>query len=283
MTSLATTKTVVPDAPALELKARFTDLFAAEWIKLWSLRSTPWAFAATVAAVLTVTVTAACADSQNWTQYDEEHREYFRMFGTVGDSFPTGAATLLILGAGAIGATTILGEYTTGMIRTTFTAVPARRSVMAAKMAVVTVTTTVLGMALALASFGAAQGILSGQDAAVGFSHHGVVRLLVASAVLAPVSALVGMGLAAVIRHSVLTIVATITLLFVLPSLLNSQKHLTVSLLHMTVLQAWGRIGRDQATTAMWPWTVAGACTVLAVWVVVAAMLALFTSNHRDQ
>ncbi|MER6567177.1 ABC transporter permease [Streptomyces sp. NPDC001093] len=278
-----TTKTVMPNVPAPEPKARFTDLFAAEWIKLWSLRSTPWAFAATVAGVLMVTVAAAYGDSQNFTHYDEGHREYFRMFGAVGDSFPTGAATVLILGVGAIGAITVLGEYTTGMIRTTFTAVPARRSVMAAKTAVVTVTTTVLGVALALVSFGAAQVILAGQGAAVGLGHHGVVRLLVASALLAPVSALVGMGLGAVIRHSVLTIVATSALLFVLPSLLNSQKHLTVSLLHMTVLQAWRRIGYEQATTTMWPWTVTGACIVLAVWALVAVVLAIFTSDHRDQ
>lgn len=276
MTTPTTTGTAAP-------QARFTDLLAAEWIKLWSLRSTPWAFAATVAAVLTVTVTAAYADSQNWSQYGEAQRAYFRMFGTVGDSFPTGAATLLILGAGAIGAITILGEYTTGLIRTTFTAVPARRSVLAAKVAVVTANTTVLGAGLALASFGAAQAILSGRDAAVGLGHHGVVRLLLASAALAPVSALVGMGLAAVIRHSVLTIVATISLLFVLPSLLSSRKHLPVSVLHMTVLQAWERIGHDQGSTTPWPWTVPGACAVLAVWALVATLLAVLTSNHRDQ
>ncbi|MET7355969.1 ABC transporter permease [Streptomyces mirabilis] len=278
-----TTNTVVPNVPALEPKARFTDLFAAEWIKLWSLRSTPWAFAAVVAAVLTVTVTSAYADTQNWAQYDAERREYFRMFGTVGDSFPTGAATVLILGAGAIGAITVLGEYATGMIRTTFAAVPARSSVMAAKVAVLIVTMTGFGAALALASFGVAQGILSTQDTAVGLGHEGVVRMLVVSAALAPVSALVGMGLGAVIRHSVLTIVATITLFFVLPSLLNSQKHFTVSLLHMTVLEAWRRIGHDVDNTSQWPWTVTGAWTVLGVWALIAAVLAIFTSNYRDQ
>ncbi|MET8629766.1 hypothetical protein ABZW30_39590 [Kitasatospora sp. NPDC004669] len=169
------------------------------------------------------------------------------------------------------------------MIRTTFTVVPARRSVMAAKLAVVAVVTTVLGVVLALASFGAAQGILSGQHVAVGFGHWGVMRLLVASALIAPVSALVGMGLAAAIRHSVLTIVATITLLFVLPSLLNSPRHLTVNLLHMTVSQAWNRIGHTPATTEQWPWSVGGACIVLGAWALVAAAVAIYIPNRRDQ
>ncbi|MFF3686085.1 hypothetical protein [Streptomyces sp. NPDC002187] len=45
---------------------------------------------------------------------------------------------VLILATGSIGALTVVGEYSTGQIRTTFAAVPARRSVVAAKVAVVT-------------------------------------------------------------------------------------------------------------------------------------------------
>ncbi|MCX4750436.1 ABC transporter permease [Kitasatospora sp. NBC_01287] len=283
MTAPTKTMTVVPNVPHLEPKARFADLLAAEWIKLWSLRSTPWAFAATVVAVLATTVAGAVGDSRNYTTFDAPHQEYFRMFGAVGDSFSTGAATMLILGVGAIGAITILGEYTSGMIRTTFTAVPARRSVMAAKVAVVTASATAFGAALVLVSYCVTQVILSGDHASAGLGHSGVVRMLVASSVLAPVSALVGMGLAAVIRHSVLTIVVTIALFFILPSLLDSQKLLTVSILHMTILQAWGRICFEQSTTARFPWTVPGACLVLAIWGLVSLVLAIFTSNHRDQ
>ncbi|MGW3183820.1 ABC transporter permease [Kitasatospora sp. NPDC001119] len=284
MTAQTTTQTTgVPNVPVLEPEPRFSDLFASEWIKLWSLRSTPWAFLATIALVLTTTVTAAVGDLDNYSQSDEEHRAYFRMFGGLADSFSTGAATLLIVGVGAIGAITILSECTSGMIRTTFTAVPDRRSAMAAKVAVVTVTTSALGAGLALLSFGVAQTILSGQHAAVGLGHPGVVRLLVASALLAPVSALVGMGLATAIRHSVLTIVATIALLFVLPSMLSSEKHLTISLRHMTIPQAWERIGHEQSTTEQWPWTVGGACIVLGAWALVAAAMAIFLPNHRDQ
>ncbi|MEV6118869.1 ABC transporter permease [Streptomyces sp. NPDC052109] len=284
MTAPTTSRTTAASAErSSEPKARFSDLFAAEWIKLWSLRSTLWAFAGTVAVILTITIVGAVADTQHYSSSDAAGKAYFRMFGAVGDSFPTGDATMLIVGAGAIGAITVLGEYTTGMIRTTFTAVPARRSAMAAKVAVVVAATTALGVVAALLSFGAAQGILSGQGAAVGFGHHNVVRLLAASAALAPVSALVGMGLATLIRHSVLTIVVTIALLFVIPSVLNARSHSSASILHMTILQAWRRIGYDQATTAMWPWTVGGACIVLAVWALVAAALAVLTPSHRDQ
>ncbi|MFE1315951.1 ABC transporter permease [Streptomyces sp. NPDC058755] len=282
-TPTTTDSTVVPGVPPVEDKARFSDLLAAEWIKLWSLRSTPWAFAGTVALILTVTVIGATADAQHFAGDGEKDKAYFRMFGAVGSSFSTGAATVLIVGAGAIGAITILGEYTTGLIRTTFTAVPARRSVMAAKVAVVAAATTALGVVAALLSFGVAQGILAGQDAAVGFGHHNVALLLTVSAALAPVSALVGMGLATLIRHSVLTIVATIALLFVIPSVLNTRSHLSASIMHVTILQAWRRIGYGQDPTQMWPWTAGGACVVLVVWALVAAALAILTPHHRDQ
>ncbi|MFF4385041.1 ABC transporter permease [Kitasatospora sp. NPDC001547] len=284
MTAPTTSKTAgAPVVPPLEPKARFGDLVAAEWIKLWSLRSTPWAFAATVLLVLTITLFGAMSDAQHFAGFDDDQKAYYRAFGSVAATFSQGAATMVIVGAGAIGAIAVLGEYTSGMIRTTFTAVPARSSVMAAKLAVVAVATTVLGVATALASYGAAQAVLSGQDAAVGLGHPGILRLLVASAVLAPVSALVGMGIAAVIRHSVLTIVATIAVLFVIPSMLNSRSQFGASLVHMTISQAWQRIGHEQATTEMWPWTVGGACVVLAVWSLVAGALTVYTASHRDQ
>ncbi|MCQ9178181.1 ABC transporter permease [Streptomyces sp. IBSBF 2953] len=280
-----TTSTSTPsfDERPRELNARFSDLLASEWIKLWSLRSIPWAFAGTVAVILTITVTGAIADSGHYSGNDEQGKAYFRAFGTVSATFNTGAATMLIVGAGAIGAIAVLGEYTTGMIRTTFTAVPARRSVMAAKVAVTVAAATALGVAAALLSYGAAQTVLSGQGVAVGLGHPGITRLIIASAALAPVAALVGMGLAAVIRHSVLTIVVTIALLFVIPSVINGQSHFGASLLHMTILQAWRRIGYDQAVGEMWPWTTGGAYIVLVVWALVAAALAVLTPNHRDQ
>jgi hypothetical protein len=276
-------RAVDADVRAVESDARFSDLLAAEWIKLWSLRSTFWAFAATMVVVLAISISTAYGDYSKFPDFGAEQQEYFRMFGAVGDSFPTGSATFLALGTGAIGAIAILAEFTTGMIRTTFTAVPARRSVMVAKVAVVAGTTTAFGVIAVLTSYGAVQWILSGRDAAAGLGHPGVLRLLTASVVLALVSALVGMGMGAIIRHSVLTIVATITLLFVVPTLLNEREHLTATILHTMVFQAWQRLTYDEITGEPFPWTKTGAWSVLAVWALVATALTVFSSDRRDQ
>ncbi|MFJ3928551.1 ABC transporter permease [Streptomyces sp. NPDC090022] len=283
MTAPTTMQTVDADVRVTESRARFSDLLAAEWIKMWSLRSTFWAFAVSLLAVLAVSLSTAYGDSTRYPGMDAGQQEYFRTFGAVGDSFPMGSATFMALGAGAIGAITMLSEFTTGMIRTTFTAVPARRSVMVAKVVVVTAVTTAFGALAVLCSYAGVQWILSGQDAAAGLGHPGVPQLLAASVVLAPVCALIGMAMGALIRHSVLTIIATITLLFVLPSLLNGQQRLGATILHTLVLQAWQRLTYDDATGDPFPWTTTGAWTVLAVWTVVAAAVTVFSADRRDQ
>lgn len=168
------------------------------------------------------------------------------------------------------------------MIRTTFMAVPARRSVMAAKVGVVAATTTVLGLLAVGISYGAVQWILSGRGVAAGLDHPGVPRMLAASVVLAPVSALVGMGMGAILRHSAITIVTTITLLFVVPSLLDEQDHISASILHTMVLQSWQRLTFEPSGQT-WPWTAAGAWTALAGWALVATLLTVFASSRRDE
>ncbi len=265
-----------------ERKARFIDLLASEWIRLWSLRSTLWALATAFLIILAISVNGALSNYRRIPGMSPEDQEYFRSFGALGVSFPMGAATVLALGAGAIGAIAILGDYTTGMIRTTFTAVPARRAVLAAKALVIAGITAAFGAAVALASFGLTQGILSGRDAAVGFGAPAALRLLAATAVLAPVSALVGMGMAVVIRNSVLTIVATITLLFVLPSLLNGRQQTRATIMHMMVLPAWQRLTCVDTEGTPWPWTTTGAWLVLATWAAVATALVVLPSNRRD-
>lgn len=265
-----------------EGKARFTDLLASEWIKLWSLRSTCWALAVAFLITLTISVRGALNNYQRIPDMSSEGLEYFRSFGALGVSFPMGAATVLALGAGAIGASAILGEYTTGMIRTTVTAVPARRAVMAAKVVVIAGTTSAFGSVVALASFGLTQGILSRRGAAVGFGDPTALRLQAATAVLALVSALVGMGMAAVIKNGALTIVATSTLLLVLPSLFNGRQHMGATIRHMMVLPAWQRLTFVDTAGMPWPWTTTGAWSVLAIWAAVATALVALLSNRQD-
>jgi ABC-2 type transport system permease protein len=97
---------------------------------------------------------------------------------------------------------TFTSEHTTGLIRTTFTAVPRRRAVLAAKAVVAGTVTLVVGELVSFASFLLAQAILSGNHLGVSLSHPGVPGAVLADGILLSVCTLVGLGLGAIIRHT---------------------------------------------------------------------------------
>ncbi|MCP3817903.1 ABC transporter permease [Streptomyces sp. A3M-1-3] len=270
--------------PVAEPRARLRDLLAAEWIKLWSLRSTPWSFVISALAVIAFNAGAAYDHYRYWPQFGAVHQaEFIRNGLALWDAFTGNAGMVLMLCAGAIGALTVVSEYSTGMIRTTFAAVPARRSVMAAKVVVVTAVTTVFGAVVAAVSFGLTQAILSGRDAGLSISHPGALRLVVASALLAPLSALVGMAVGAVIRHSATTMVAHVVILLLLPMAFSDDRHWSAVIAHTLPYQAWTRLTQFGDHQAAYPWTITGAWIVYAVWALAAAVLAVTSVHRRDQ
>ncbi|MEU3372470.1 hypothetical protein ABZ734_18615 [Streptomyces sp. NPDC006660] len=186
MTSTTTQRTALSNAVrAAEPHARFHDLLAAEWIKLWSLRSVSWALGISALAVIAINISSAVADYNNWPTYNEGIRALFVPIWAMRDAFTAGACMVLILATGSIGALTLVGEYSTGQIRTTFAAVPARRSVVAAKMAVVSAVMLGYGTVVAGTSFGVTQALLSGRGIGLSLDHPGALRAVAASALLA--------------------------------------------------------------------------------------------------
>src|SRR5581483_10718453 len=148
-----TAVTTVPAQLTTEPRARFRDLLAAEWLKFWSLRSSPWGLLAGALAVLGLNGGQAWDHWRYWRQAGESPARFIADGLPLQDAFTTNAGIVMMIAAAAIGTLAITGEYGTGLIRTTFTAVPARRSVLAAKVAVLTVIMTGFGAVVAAASF----------------------------------------------------------------------------------------------------------------------------------
>ena len=279
-----TTATLAPAETATEPRARFRDLIAAEWLKFWTLRSTPWFLAASALAVLALNAGSAYESYDYWQQNNDTPASFIAQGIPLQEAFNTNAGVAMMILASAIGALAITGEYSTGLIRTTFTAVPARRSVMVAKASVITAVMTVFGLAVAAASFGIIQAILSGRHAGVSLSFPGALRVVVASALFAPLSALVGAAVGAIVRHSAAAVAASFVILLVLPLLIRDGSHLPAIIDHTLPYGAWNRlvaVPYPPAGTA-YPWTVTGAWIVFAVWAVVAAVLTVTTVDRRD-
>ncbi|WP_431770848.1 ABC transporter permease [Streptomyces cucumeris] len=280
------TTTSVPDTRGgtVEPSARFRDLLAAEWIKLWSLRSTVWALVVTALTVLGFTIGTAYDQYRYWPD-DPRHTAAFIKDGiAVGLIFNGNAATILVLALGAFGAMSVVGEYSTGQIRTTFAAVPARRSVMAAKVAVMAGVMAVFGAVVSLLSFCATQAILSELGVGVSIGHPGVVRVIVASALLPPVSAIIGMALAAVLRQAGAALVSTVAVLVLLPAIFSEDRYWSAVIDHSLLLSAWFRLTRSGVYGGVaHSWTTGGAWCVYAVWAVVAAGVAVAVVHRHDQ
>ncbi|MFI1097882.1 ABC transporter permease [Streptomyces sp. NPDC020917] len=270
-------------APAAE-QARFRDLVAAEWIKLWSLRSTAWVLALSGLAVIATNLNAANADSHNWPGYNADIRAHFVPVWALRDAFTNVSATILILACAGLGGIAIAGEYSTGLIRTTFTAVPARRSVVAAKVAVLTPVFTLFGTAVAFASFFGSQAILSRRHIGVAFGDPATVRVVAASALLAPVAALAGFGIGAVVRHSAATMVVSVLVLLLLHTLFSEKHRWTADIEHALPFPAWDRLTSVDGwhPPGLYGATLAGSWTVLALWPLVAVVTAVLVVGRRD-
>ncbi|MFG2296160.1 ABC transporter permease [Streptomyces sp. NPDC048603] len=288
MTTTATTTTTAGtpagEPAATEPRPRFHDLVAAEWIKLRSLRSTWIAYGATAVAVIAFNAGTAYDTHSHWTERDTADRaEFIRDGVPLMEAFTGNAAMVMALALTALGALVMVGEYSTGTIRTTLAAVPARRSVMAAKAVVVTAVTTAFGAFVAGTSFALTQAILDRREVGVSIGHPGALRVVLASALLAPVCALAGLALGSVIRRTAATMVASVLVILVLPTVLTDGRRWSAVADHAMPLQAWVRLTAVGHAPTAFPWTTGGAWTVYAVWALAAAVLAVAGVYRRDQ
>ncbi|GAA1245979.1 hypothetical protein GCM10009665_41070 [Kitasatospora nipponensis] len=269
--------------PALP-EPKFTDLLAAEWIKLWSLRSIPWFLLISAVTVIALNANGARASRSQWSSWTVGQQAYYARTGALSDAFTRPGATLVLLAMGAVGAIAILSEQSTGLLRTTFAAAPARREVVAAKVLVIAGVAAGFGVFVVAVSFWLDEAILAGKYGGVSIGHPGALRLVTASALLAPVGALIGLGLGAVIRHSVTTMVTLFALVFVLPSFVHDNSYGGAVIVNTLPFTAWSRLLMPARLTGTpYPSTLGGAWTVYVIWTVVAVLLAMTTVPRRDQ
>ncbi|MFE3201649.1 ABC transporter permease [Embleya sp. NPDC059237] len=190
-----------------DTRPRWRDLIAAEWIKLTSLRSTPIVLGLLVPLYLYFAHDGAATTYAHWPTLAAELK---RHPDPAHDAFPFPKFLLLMATAGTLGAMTVAGEQASGLIRTTFIAVPARTRVLAAKAAVLTGTLAGVGLVIGVGVWGVT--LATYGDRIPGFSYGtpGVGRAIAGTALLLPVCGLIGMALAAIIRNTAGTVFAVL-------------------------------------------------------------------------
>jgi hypothetical protein len=208
-----TTTTVQPPAPAVTPGAvtRARDLLGSEWIKLRSVRSTYLTMAAAAVASIGIGAVSSAMVSGYATTPPQVRAQF--------DSFARTLSGLVFaqLAFGMLGALAISSEYGTGMIRTSLTAVPHRRSVLAAKAAVLAIIVTPLALVVSFASFLLGQGMLHSQGVSATLATPGALTAVLGGAGSLIAATLLGLGLGAVIRHSAGAITAVTGMVLLLP------------------------------------------------------------------
>jgi ABC-type transport system involved in multi-copper enzyme maturation permease subunit len=179
-----------------------------EWHKLWTLRSTWITLIAT--GLLTVAMGAGLAAAYDGSGEDGMDTVLFILLGT---QFAT-------INLGVLGILATAGEYSTGQIRATMTAVPRRLPVIWSKAAVLAAITFPLTLLTNLITFPLAQSFLTGTDQAASLGDPGVLRALAGNAAGLTFLAVLALAIGALVRSVPMAIGAFIGLLMIVPEVL---------------------------------------------------------------
>lgn len=191
-------------------------VFRSEWTKLYSLRSTRYALLATAIMTIGFGIIASAATVSRWSSTSAADKATFDPLSTslLGVRFG-------VLAIGVLGVLLITGEYTTGMIRSTMTAVPKRLPVLWGKTGIYALVALVITVPAALIAFFAGQAILSGQHVQIAFSHAGVPGAILGAGVYLTLAGLFAMGLGAIMRNTAAGIATFAAIMFVIPPLIS--------------------------------------------------------------
>lgn len=185
-------------------RARFADAAAFEWIKVRTIRSTWWTLFA--AAFITVGVAVIAGG----------HAVEGESAAGVLDKIYLG----LLLGQLAIchfGVLAATSEYGTGSIRSTFTAVPHRPRLLAAKALVVFAVSLVTGLLISFAAYGAGSLALGPGVAHPALSDGAVLRAVLGVGCYLGVLGVLALAMGLVLRASAGGITVAMSVTFILP------------------------------------------------------------------
>ena len=234
-------------APSLRLtalppatgRAGLAGTIRSEFTKLRSVRSTYWTIAALVIVSVGFAAIAGFAIANNLHNNPANKAGMDATQASLGGFFELGQLIIAVLGA-----LTITSEYSTGMIRTSLTAMPRRGTVYAAKLVVFTTVALVVSLITSFVAFFVGQAAMSGSGVSASLLHSvtipanavqngpqnnvtfsgtivispgTVLTAIIGTALFVTAAALIAFGLGTIIRHSAGAITAAIGLLFVLP------------------------------------------------------------------
>ena len=264
-----------PDAVTRHVESRpvtFGRVVKSEWVKFRSLRSSWAVLVGAVSGMVVIALLIA---------YNTRHIAPNIQAADLSASSPLQGWYLGMYLIGALGVLFVTGEYGSGMIRSTLTAVPKRLPVLWAKLVVFVTVTLIAMIAASFLAFLAAEAFISHYRHGFSLGDPGVLRVVIGTGVFLTLLGTFGAGLGWIIRSTPGALVTYFALLVALP------------VVFATFLGGWGKsvaeyfpiyaggsfvqTFRDPNTLAPWP-----GLLVVVLWAVVTLTIAAVVLRRRD-
>jgi ABC-2 type transport system permease protein len=208
-----------PSLPRLAEQGRVTQarVVLSEWTKFRSLRSTLWSLGVGIFLTIAFPLLFAAITANRWSHMNPHERA-----GRSPLDIALAGVNVAQLAIAVLGVLVITGEYSTGMIRATFTAVPKRLPVLWAKLGVYAVVSFLVTVPAVLVGFFASQAILNRHHILqIPFSQGGVARSLIGGAAYVMLVGVFALGVGAIVRNTAGGIATFAGIFFVIPPLMN--------------------------------------------------------------
>jgi ABC-2 type transport system permease protein len=215
------TQPALSTLPAASGRAGFGGTLRSEFTKIRSVRSTYWTLLVLLVVSIGIGAAISAGTAASWSHMQPADKLSFDPTqASVAGLFYLGQLVIVV-----IGAMSITAEYSTGMIRTSLTAMPRRVTVYAAKAVVFTCIALVVTFATAFIAFFVGQALLASTHDTATLSQPNVLRAVIGSAVYVATCGLFTFAVGAILRHTAAVISTVIGLLFVIPILAHLLPH----------------------------------------------------------
>ena len=273
MTAVLTAESAAPRQAAPVLKVTQARVLVSEFTKFRTVRSTLWTLLVAVVLMIGISALFSAVTASQYHTFDAADRATFNPV-----SVSLGGMMFAVVAFGVLGVLMISGEYSTGMIRSSLTAVPRRLPVLWGKLAVFAGVIFSISLVASFICFFLGQALLSGHHLGASIAAPGAVRSIIGAALYVTVSGMIGVALGALFRNTAAGIATFAGVFFVIPPLTgllpaSISDHLSQYLPSYAGDAVWG--GARSVTNALSPWTGFAVLCGYAVVVIAAAALRL--------
>ena len=255
------------------LKVTQARVLVSEFTKFRTVRSTVWTLLVSVVLIIGISALFSAVTASQYHTFDAADRATFNPV-----SISLSGMMFAVVAFGVLGVLMISGEYSTGMIRSSLTAVPRRLPVLWGKLAVFAGVIFSISLVASFICFFLGQALLDSHHLGVSIAAPGALRSIIGAALYGTVAGMIGVALGALFRNTAAGIATFAGVFFVIPPLTgllpaSISDHLSQYLPSYAGDAVWG--GARSVTNALSPWTGFAVLCGYAVVVIAAAALRL--------